>query len=140
MQLSTKPLMRSGPPSVATIAALFGIIVVVGGWVFTTGGTVSEFKTWIANHEQLHKDRQVAVSTEQARTDQRLLFLEGEARKMENMAYRLTVLEQGTATLGKSVEELKTAVNSQAADIRVMLEIVRRMDPATNGTKFEQSN
>lgn len=47
-------------------------------------------------------------------------------RKYENLAYRITVQEQGSQTLARSVEELKAAVNSQSGDIRVMREILQR--------------
>jgi hypothetical protein len=53
-------------------------------------------------------------------------------RQYDNLAYRITVQEQGSQTLARSVEELKAAVNSQSADLRVIREILTRLDPRTN--------
>lgn len=119
--------------NVTTVVALVGLASVLGGWVWTASSTTSELRTWQVNHEQLHKDRNVTISSDQARTDQRLTGLEADSRKIENLAYRVTVQEQGSANLAKSVEELKNTVNGQSADIRVMLEILKRQDSGQNG-------
>lgn len=130
--------------NLTTISTLVGLIVLGAGYVWSASNMTtnfqaqlnamdSKFTTWIANHEQLHKDRASAISGDQARTDQRLTNMENQSGKWDNLAYRMTVQEQGSANLSKAVEELKNAVNGQAADIRVMLEIVRRLDPLTKG-------
>lgn len=116
--------------NVTTVAALVMFIATAGGWFWSDGQYRQEIRGWIVAHENLHKDRQSIISSDTARADQRLGFLESEARKYENVVYRVTVLEQGSVSLGRSVDELKTAVNAQAADMRVMLEILRRLDPS----------
>lgn len=115
--------------NVTTVVALVGLIATAGGWFWSDGQYRQEIRGWIASHENMHKERQATVASDTARADQRLTFLEAEARKYENVIYRVTVLEQGSVSLGRSVDELKAAVNGQAADIRVMLEIMRRLDP-----------
>ncbi len=82
------------------------------------------------DHDQLHKDRAAENAAVDAKNDERIRGLETEARKLENLTYRVTVLEQSGANLTKSVEELKSALNSQASDIRIIKEIVEQMREA----------
>ncbi len=119
-----------------TLIQVAGFLIVVGGLIWSAaqqqagvGELQRKYDNWIAAHENLHKERQATVTGDTARLDTRLTALETATREMENIKYRVTVLEQGSLNLTRSVEELKTAVNGQAADIRVMLEILRRMDP-----------
>lgn len=91
-----------------------------------------KYDSWIVNHEQLHKDRLATVSAIEARTDQRITTLEQNVRKVDQIEYRLTVQEQGSQNLTRSVEELKNAVNSQSADLRVIREILTRLDPRSS--------
>lgn len=87
---------------------------------------------WIANHERPPKDRLPTVTGIEARTDQRLSNLEGQTRKIDELACRLTVQEQGSVNLAGSVEELKNSVNCLGTDIRVMREILQGLDPRTS--------
>lgn len=54
--------------------------------------------------------------------------LRGEVGKIENLTYRVTVTEQAQSELARSVEELKALVNGQAADLRVIREILSRVE------------
>lgn len=126
--------------NINTIVAVVGfavtIVVSVVGWsasAATFKANVDEMERkydgWIASHDQLHKERNVEVSSAQARTDQRITTLEADLRKVDNIEYRLTVQEQGTANLGRAVEELKGLVNNQGTDLKVIREILTRLDP-----------
>ena len=79
---------------------------------------------WITRHENLHRERSVMVLNADTRLDQRILTLEGESRKIENLAYRMTVAEQSNLNTSKSIERLTDTVNNQSTDIRVMREII----------------
>lgn len=85
-----------------------------------------ETKDWQNRHEQLHRERLAQTTADLARTEQRLSQHEAELRKMDNLAYRITVAEQAGINTGKSIERLTETVNAQSADIRVMREIVER--------------
>lgn len=128
--------------NINTLIAVAGFGITIGLMLWTGGQSEERSRaslealtvkvdTWIGNHEQMHKDRLAVVSAIDARTDQRISALEASNRKMENLEYRLTVQEQGSANLARSVEELKTTVNSLGTDIRVIREIVTRLDPRT---------
>ena len=122
--------------TVAVCGFALTLLVSLVGWTASAAtfrASVDEmgrkYDGWIANHEQMHKDRLATVTGIEARTDQRIASLEEEVRKIDGLAYRLTVQEQGSANLARSVEELKTSVNSLGTDIRVMREILQRLDP-----------
>lgn len=50
------------------------------------------------------------------------------AQQLDNLAYRVTVQEQSQTQLSRSVEELKALVNGQGTDIRVIREILGRLE------------
>lgn len=125
--------------NLTTIVMAVGLFATIGGWVWTASGTTQETKSWIINHEQLHKDRLAQLTGSEARTEARLKATEDSlqtiSRKQDQTEYRITVQEQGSASLSRSVEELKNTVNGQSADIRVMLEILKRFDGTTKNGK-----
>lgn len=121
--------------TVAVAGFALTLLVSIVGWstsAATFRASVDEmgrkYDGWIANHEQLHKDRLATVSATEARFDARIGVLETAIRKQDNIEYRVTVVEQGSANLARSVEELKAALNSVVTDIRVVREIVTRLD------------
>lgn len=120
--------------NINTLISVGGFVIVIAGLVWnasTLAGDVDRMQSWITQHEQLHKERQAQVTADIARIDQRFVALENSVRKIDNLEYRVTVQEQGAQTLGRSVEELKTSLASQGADLRVIREIVTRLDPRT---------
>lgn len=54
--------------------------------------------------------------------------LRSEIGKIDNLTYRVTVTEQAQSELARSVEELKVLVNGQATDLRVIREILGRVE------------
>jgi uncharacterized coiled-coil protein SlyX len=119
--------------NLTTATLALGLVAVIGGWIWTASDVNASIRSWITNHEEIHKAAAAAIAGNEQRTDQRLITLEGQTRKMEQLEYRVTVQEQGSASLARSVEELKNTVNGQSADIRVMLEILKRLDGVPNG-------
>lgn len=116
--------------------SLIGFVIMIAGMVWTTAQRDADLSTlrrdfteYRTGHEQLHKDRLAAVSATEARFDARLGVLETAIRKQDNIEYRVTVVEQGSANLARAVDELKAALNSVVTDIRVVREIVTRLDP-----------
>lgn len=124
----TRPVWKN-EWNITTVVALVLFVATAGGWFYANGQTNQKFESWVANHEQLHKDRQAVVTADTARHDTRLGAIETALRKVDNLEYRMTVQEQGSANLARSVEELKATVNSLGTDIRVIREIVERSAP-----------
>jgi hypothetical protein len=116
-----------------TLVLLGGIVVGLASTAFTWGTFANRLENadakttdWITRHENLHRERQSQIQTADARLDVRITQLEGEARKIENLGYRITVAEQSNINTGKSIEQLTKTVNEQSTDIRVMREIIER--------------
>lgn len=114
-----------------TVVILFGFLTGIATWGYTWGQFSTElrradveFKTWTDKHELLHKERQIAITASEVRFDERLKTAEADLRKVENLGYRLTVVEQSALSLAKSIEELKTLISDQNADIRVIREVL----------------
>lgn len=96
-----------------TFIQVGGFVILLGGLLWTTA----------------QRDRDLStVTTDVARIDQRTTTLEATARRFENLEYRVTVQEQGAQALTRAVEELKAALANQSADLRVIREIVTRID------------
>lgn len=133
-----KPIFKN-ELNLTTIVMAVGLVATLGGWVWSASSTTQKIDSWISNHEQLHKDRLAQVTGTEARTEARLKATEDNlqtiSRKQDQTEYRITVQEQGSASLSRSVEELKNTVNGQSADIRVMLEILKRFDGSVKNGK-----
>jgi uncharacterized coiled-coil protein SlyX len=121
-----------------TIVQIGGFIIVLGGLVWSAaqqqagvGELQRRYDTWIAGHENLHRERQATIVADTSRLDTRLSALEAANRKIENLEYRMTVQEQGAVNLGRSVEEMRASINSLGSDMRVVREILTRLDPRT---------
>ncbi len=121
--------------TIAVCGFALTLLVSIIGWstsAATFRASVEEmgrkYDGWITQHEVLHKDRLATVSATEARFDARIGALETAVRKQDNIEYRVTVVEQGSANLARAVDELKAALNSVVTDIRVVREIVTRLD------------
>lgn len=108
--------------------------VVLGGvtvWV-NSRRDIDDLKSWRASHEILHKDRLAEVKGIEAAYGERFKATETETRKlssqMENTIYRVTVLEQSTASVTQAIKDLQSLVSQQSGDLRVMKEILQRIE------------
>lgn len=122
--------MQISAPKVKYEVNLNTIIVLVGfASTSLAGGSVwGNITTRIANIEASSVDRATQQAASMSNLSTRIDSMDVELRKYDNLSYRITIQEQGSASLAKSVEELKAAVNSQGADVRVIREILTRQD------------
>lgn len=101
----------------ATMAAIFGMLMTVGGLVYNTA-------RFTARTEGMQTRLDVMDST----LKQNVAVANQVAAKYDNLAYRVTVQEQGSQALARSIEELKQTLANQSADLRVIREILSRLD------------
>jgi hypothetical protein len=116
-----------------TLVLIGGIVVGLASTAFTWGTFANRLENadaktsdWITRHENLHRERQAAALSSDARMDEKLSRLDQEVRKIENLSYRVTVAEQSNLNTSKSIERLTETVNQQSTDIRVMREIIEQ--------------
>jgi hypothetical protein len=100
-------------------------------WANTTRD-IQDLQQWRAGHETLHKDRLAEVKSIEGRTEERFRSLEADNRKatsmLENLSYRVTVTEQTTTSTATAIKELQNLVSQQAGDIKVVREILQRIE------------
>ena len=109
-------------------------VMLIGGvavWV-NSRRDIDELKVWRVAHENLHKDRLAEVKGIEAAYAERFRANESDTRKlssqMENTVYRVTVLEQSTASVTQAIKDLQSLVSQQSGDLRVMKEILQRIE------------
>ncbi|MTH65081.1 hypothetical protein [Paracoccus shanxieyensis] len=102
------------------------------GQVSETNRDLEALKTdvlgWREAHAQFHRERAQEIAASGARTDERLKQVEAQSRVIDNLTYRMTVQEQGSTNLAAAVAELRQTINDQSGDIKLIREIVTRMD------------
>ena len=95
-------------------------VITIIGFLLTIAGGGAAWGTAQAN---------IATLTNgQSALDVRMTAAEGVTSRLVNLEYRVTVAEQANTNLARAVDELRAAVANQSADIRVVREIVTRMD------------
>lgn len=99
--------------NVNTIIQIVGFLLVIGG-MGATWGSAEENRRYIGE--------------KQAASDARVTSVESQIARVPNLEYRITVLEQANLSTTKALDDLRTAVNTQGADIRVIREILTRLD------------
>lgn len=90
-------------------------------------------------HMQLHKDRLAEVKEREGATGARIQGVEKAAaensRQNDNLVYRVTVLEQKSDAVTKTVNEIQAALQQLASDQRVSTEILKRLDSQISDRK-----
>ncbi|MXN46042.1 hypothetical protein GR138_12660 [Shinella kummerowiae] len=118
--------------TVIQLVTLVGMII--GGvtiWV-DKSRDIEDLQTWRTGHEQYQKERLAEVKAGEGRTEERFRSLEADGRKatsmLENLSYRVTVTEQTTTSTATAIKELQNLVSQQAGDIKVVREILQRIE------------
>ena len=99
--------------NVNTVITIIGFLVTIAGGGVAWGTAQANIAT---------------LTTEQAELGTRMTTAEGVISRLVNLEYRVTVAEQANTNLARAVDELRAAVANQSADIRIVREIVTRMD------------
>lgn len=114
------------------VMALGGVTI----WV-EKSRDIEELQNWRGGHELYHKERLAEVKAMEGRTEERFRTIEGEVRKIDNLAYRIAAAEQSAASTAAAIKDLQALVSQQSGDIKVIREILQRID-AGRRTDIEQ--
>lgn len=93
---------------------------------------------WV-EHADYHREKALENAGTFTRIDGRIGALEQVPPKVDQIGYRVTVVEQQAVNTANAIKELQMAVNSQGADLRIALEILRRMDEKAADKARQQS-
>lgn len=118
-----------------TVLQIISLLTLLSGGIYVWANTtrdILDLQQWRSGHENLHKDRLAEVKSIEGRTDERFRSLEQDARKttslLENLSYRVTVTEQTTTSTATAIKELQSAVSQQSGDLKVVREILQRIE------------
>lgn len=118
--------------TIVAVVGLVGTVVSMTNQFSRMGSRVEVLEVsaanWRAEHMNFHRDRATEVASNNARLDERLRAVEGSIKTIDNMSYRLTVQEQGTTSLSAAVAELRQTITNVTGDIRLIREIVTRIE------------
>lgn len=82
---------------------------------------------WV-EHAEYHKDKATENAMKFGGLEQRMSAIEQVKPAADQLTYRVTVVEQTAAATNKALVDLQSTVNSQGADIKLILELLRRQD------------
>lgn len=123
-----------------TLLQIVSLLTLLSGGIYVWANTtrdIEELQRWRVGHDQYHKERLAEVKANEGRTEERFRSLEADSRKttsmVENLSYRVTVAEQSTTTTATAIKELQTLVSQQAGDIKVVREILQRIEAGQRG-------
>jgi len=83
---------------------------------------------WVADHENLHKERLAEVRNRDGAVDARLANLDSQIRKFDELSFRVGAAEQSAKATAEAIKNLEAVVSDQSANIRVMREILERQE------------
>jgi len=89
---------------------------------------IEELQAWRTGHDQYHKERLAEVKAGEGRTEERFKSLESDIRKIDQITYRVTVVEQSTTTTAMAIKELQTTMSETSGDLKVVREILQRIE------------
>ncbi|SOC43056.1 hypothetical protein SAMN05892877_110259, partial [Rhizobium subbaraonis] len=125
--------------TIIQIITLIGMCV--GGvaiWV-DKSRDIEELQAWRTSIEQDRKEKSAEYRANMAKLEERVKGTEKDIGKIDNLQYRLTVAEQSTATTATAMKELQDSLNDMNGDIRVMREILQRLDNV-NGRRADKQS
>ena len=129
MQMPTRaPRLEWNLNTIISLVTLIGMCVgLVTIWVDKTRD-IDDLQAWRVDHEQLHKERLAEVTGLAGRNEERFRSIERDIQKIDRMEYRLTNTEQTTSSTAASIKDLQGLVSQQAGDIKVVREILQRLE------------
>ncbi|MGV8865203.1 MAG: hypothetical protein ACOH2T_29205 [Pseudomonas sp.] len=100
-------------------------MMTIGGMVWTS----SQLAGQISSNTKMIMDYR-------ATTDSRIAAIEADTRQIDNLAYRINAAEGANIAVSKSLEDLKAAVSEQSGDLKLVREILQRLDRQSSPTSF----
>lgn len=111
-----------------TLISLGGFILVIGGMVWAGGAFTARSSALEAKVIENAIEQREKLKTIEIRT----AALESENRKLDNLQYRLSVVEQNNADTFRNLSELVKSQNDLSSDMKVVREILSRLDQNRN--------
>ena len=104
--------------NINTIITVVGFLLTIAGGGAVWGTTQATLGAAVS--KQVEQDARIKSNAEQL-------------ARIPNLEYRVTVQEQNNTSLAAAVEQLRQAMADQGADIKVIREILTRIDQQSRG-------
>ncbi|MGV2130864.1 hypothetical protein ACQZ4Q_09530 [Agrobacterium vitis] len=108
-------------------------IIAGGGYAWAqTNSDIDELKRWRVAVEG-------RLGNADGKIEERFKVNEVELRKLDNLAYRIDVAERSATSISAAIKELQITASGQSGDLRVMREILQRIEAAQRGVPSSPS-
>ncbi len=105
-----------------TVINIVGFAIVVVGGLMAWGYVVAEFRGALATH-----------TVDLDRLNTRIVALEKDSRRLDNHELRIGNVEKQATDAATAMRAVETTLNALTTDIRVVREILQRLEAGQNG-------
>lgn len=111
--------------NINTLISLAGFALTLAGGVYA----YSQFTSQVIFTSQ-------ELAAYKAATDVRITAVELATRQFDRLEFRVGAAEDSNASISRGLDDLQSAVANQSGDIRVIVEIVKRLEDNATPTSF----
>jgi hypothetical protein len=130
-QVDTRTININTVISVAGFLATFVMIGVAWG---TTQANITDLEEWRIAHEALHRDLEARVRSHDAVVDQQISTLRANLAKLDQIDYRVTLMEKGQENIDVRIGRITESYSNQFSDMRNQLSSISTQIALTNQT------
>jgi hypothetical protein len=117
---------------VMLVGGFLAVFATAGAWKNTVETDINLLKGWQVNHMEYHRDRLAETKEIQGQVSARLLESEKnrtvDARMLDNLTQRVSVLEKSIDTVETNAANTTAALNKMSGDMQVVKEILTRIE------------
>ena len=106
----------------------FNTIILMVGFLFTTGVIIGGMIWTYAQTTGRVDQTESAFRDYRAQNDARIAGMENVTRQIDNLTYRMSTVENSTSTFARALEDLRAEMSQQSGDMRVIKEILTRIE------------
>ncbi|KTR08558.1 hypothetical protein NS365_01075 [Aureimonas ureilytica] len=114
--------------NVQTVIAVGAVAFAAASTFFTTGYKIERLEEFKVAHEAYHDKRANELAELAGRNDQRFAGIDAQLRRVDELTFRVARADESISSTKEAIGKLEGTVNSLISDIRVMREILERMD------------
>jgi hypothetical protein len=122
-EMNLPPVKREW--NINTIISLAGFVLTLAGGVYAYGQLTLQVG---------YTSQELAAY--RAATDVRITAVELAARQFDRLEFRIGAAEDSNASIARGLDDLQSAVANQSGDIRVIVEIVKRLEDNATPASF----
>ncbi|MCM2293787.1 hypothetical protein NAC44_15780 [Allorhizobium sp. BGMRC 0089] len=103
-------------------------LITLAGFVAGGGYVWAETRSDLQDLLRWRLTAETRQSADEGKIEERFRSTDAELRKLDNLAYRVSLAEQSAGVTATALRDLQKTVAEQAGDLKVMREILQRLD------------